>query len=202
MRDVSSGARGRLSFGAQHVHTDAGGSFTGEISIPQVKDAKATHVLVGHAERRAMGETNEDVQKKIDAVFGAQLTPILCIGEKSRTGFDYFAEVREQLRACIPENIGKKLSRIVIAYEPVWAIGAPVAMRPHDMHEMAIFIRKMLVEKFGTIGHAVTILYGGSVDTTNAVDMLKNGDVAGLLVGRASVDVHAFTALVRTVSEA
>ncbi len=201
---LAAGARkGRVSFGTQNVHFENRGSYTGEISPVQAKDAKASYAIVGHAERRAIGESNDDVRKKVDAVFAAGMTPILCIGEKERgQGAEHFTFVREQLRGGISEEAGKKLSRLIIAYEPVWAIGATKAMEPRQMHEMSIFIRKTLVERFGSVGHNITILYGGSIDASNAGEMLRDGDVTGLLVGRASVDIQAFTELLRAVSEA
>ena len=204
LRDVAAGRRkGRVSFGAQNVHFEAQGSYTGEISVAQVKDVKATYAIIGHAERRAIGETNDEVRKKVDAALSARLTPILCIGEKSRDqSADHFNFVREQLRTGLSEDAGKKLSKIIIAYEPVWAIGATKAMEPRQMHEMTIFIRKTLVERFGEAGHSTKILYGGSVDGENAGDMMRNGDVVGLLVGRASVDIQALTGLLRACAEA
>lgn len=204
LRELSLGHRaGRITFGAQHAHFEGEGSHTGEISMAQVKDAKATYVIIGHAERRAMGETNEDVQKKVAAALFSQLTPIVCIGEGTRgTGAEHFNEVREQLRVGLRDVPEKRLSKIIIAYEPVWAIGGAVAMQPRDMHEMSIFIRKTLIEKFGASAHNITILYGGSVDAHNASDMLRNGDVAGLLVGRASAEITSMTELLRAVHEA
>ena len=150
-----------------------------------------------------MGETNDEVRKKVDAALVAGLTPIMCIGEKERgQGAEHFTAVREQLRVGLSEDAGKKLSKIIIAYEPVWAIGATKAMEPRQMHEMSIFIRKTLVERFGEAGHSIKILYGGSVDAKNASDMMRNGDVVGLLVGRASVDIQAFSELLRACVEA
>ena len=204
LRDLAVGNRaGRVSFGAQNVHFEAQGSYTGEISALQVKDAKAMYAIIGHAERRAMGETNDDVRKKVDAVLVAGLTPIMCIGEKERgQGAEHFTAVREQIRTGISEDAGKRLSKIIIAYEPIWAIGATKAMEPRQMHEMSIFIRKTLVERFGEAGHSIKILYGGSVDGENAADMMRDGDVVGLLVGRASVDIQSFTELLRSCAEA
>lgn len=204
LRSLAIGQRaGRISFGAQNVHFEAQGSYTGEISVAQVKDAKAAYAIIGHAERRAMGETNYDVRKKVDAALVGGLTPIMCIGEKERGhGAEHFELAREQLRVGLSEDAGKRLSKIIIAYEPVWAIGATKAMEPRQMHEMAIFIRKTLVERFGEAGHSIKILYGGSVDGKNAGDMLRNGDVTGLLVGRVSVDSQAFSELLRACAEA
>lgn len=202
LRDLAA-KRGSVAFGAQNVHFENRGSFTGELSPLQIKDAKAAYVIVGHAERRKMGETNDDVRKKVDAALAAFLTPIVCIGEESRgPGAEHFEYVREQIRSCISEEAGKRLSKIIIAYEPVWAIGAPKPMLPAQMHEMTIFIRKTLVERFGSAGHSATILYGGAIDAGNAASMMRESDVSGLLVGRASVDAAAFTELLKVVSAA
>jgi triosephosphate isomerase len=119
------------------------------------------------------------------------MAPILCVGEQSRGGGgDHFAFVREQLRAGLADVATTSLKKIIIAYEPVWAIGAAKPMSPRDMHEMSIFIRKSIVEIFGEAGMDIKILYGGSIDETNAPDMLQNGDVKGFLVGRASAEVR------------
>lgn len=193
----------KVMYGAQNVHFEPRGSYTGEISALQVKEAKATYVIIGHAERRALGETNDDVRKKLDMALASGLLPILCVGEKSRgVGAEHFDFVREQLREAFSDESAKRLSKIVIAYEPVWAIGAPKTMEPRQMHEMSIFIRKTLVERCGAAGHDVKILYGGAVDAGNAGMMLREGDVAGLLVGRASVDAAGFGALLKAVANA
>jgi len=204
LRDIGAMLRGgKVGLATQNVHFEAAGSFTGEISIPQVRDAKATYVIIGHAERRAMGETNEDTRTKVAAVLSAKMTPIFCVGEKTRgPNGEHFTFVKEQLHTGLADVPAGKLSKIIIAYEPVWAIGATTAMQPRDMHEMSIFIRKMVVEKFGDAGMNITILYGGSVDATNAPTMLRDGDVKGLLVGRVSVERQAFTELLRAVSAA
>ncbi len=202
LREVSALSRGgKVSLAAQNLHAEASGSFTGEISIPQARDAKVTHALVGHAERRAMGETNEEVGKKIAALLAAKLTPILCIGEKERgPNGEHFLFVKEQLRTALQQVSPAQIGKIIIAYEPVWAIGAAHPMQPRDMHEMSIFIRKMLVEKYGSLAMNLTVLYGGSIDAKSAPAMMQGGDVKGLLVGRVSVDAKAFTELLRTIS--
>ena len=166
----------------------------------QAKNAGATYVIIGHAERRAMGEINDDTRKKVAAALSFSLLPILCIGETTRTHEgEYLDVVKNQLKIGLADVLVAKLPRVTIAYEPVWAIGADVAMSPHDMHGMAIFIRKTLVELYGEKGMTVKILYGGAIDGTNASDMLMHGDVAGLLVGRASADPEKLTALVRSI---
>lgn len=202
LREVCALLRGgKVGLAAQNLNAEAQGSFTGEISIPQARDAKVSHVLIGHAERRAMGETNEDTRAKVAAALAAKLTPVLCIGEKTRTSHgEHFAYVKEQLRVGLMDVAPAKISKIIIAYEPVWAIGAKEAMHPSQMHEMSIFIRKMIVEKFGDAGMNITILYGGSIDAKSAPAMMQGGDVKGLLVGRVSIDAKAFTELLRTLS--
>ncbi len=204
VRDISTRTpKSRVFYALQNIHSESAGSYTGEISALQAKDAGATHVLIGHAERRALGETNEDTQKKVSAALAAQLIPILCVGESTReSDADYYAVVKEQLRGGLQDISEKKIGKVLIAYEPVWAIGGSIAMQPRDMHEMSIFIHKTLVERFGDVGHSLKVLYGGSVDGKNAVDMLKNGDVKGLLVGRVSVDADAFTSLIQTIDQA
>ncbi len=204
LRDIAAMQRGgKVGLAAQNVHSEAGGAFTGETSIPQVRDAKATYVIIGHAERRAQGETNEDTRKKLAAAIAAKMTPIFCVGEKSREADgDHFNFVKEQIRMGLTDVPLQRMSKVIIAYEPVWAIGAPTAMVPRDMHEMSIFIRKTIVERFGEVGHSIKIIYGGAVDAKNAPDMLVNGDVKGFLVGRVSVDSKAFTELLRAVGAA
>ena len=168
--------------------------------MTQAKDAGATHVIIGHAERRAIGESNEDTQKKVIAAITRSLAPILCVGEKTRShAGEHFEFIKEQLKAGFADVPLSKIPRVTIAYEPVWAIGASTAMGPRDMHEMAIFIRKTIVGFYGEKGMAVKILYGGSVDATNAGAMLTHGDVAGLLVGRASADAASFASLVQAI---
>lgn len=192
---------GKIALALQHGHAEATGSFTGDISYAHAKDAKVTYVIIGHAERRALGETNEDTRKKVEAALVLGMTPILCIGEKERAhDGSYFGVIRDQLRVGLADVSENKLAKVIIAYEPVWAIGATKAMAPRDMHEMAIFIRKSLVETRGSNGYAVKILYGGSIDSDNARTMLSEGDVDGLLVGRASADKEKFTALIHSLS--
>ncbi|OGG58493.1 hypothetical protein A2765_02050 [Candidatus Kaiserbacteria bacterium RIFCSPHIGHO2_01_FULL_56_24] len=207
MQPARPGRGGKVGLGVQNVHYEPAGAFTGEISIPQVRDAKANYVIIGHAERRSPpaggGETNEDTRRKVAAAMEAKMIPILCVGEKERTqSGEHFTFVKEQLRVGLTDVSPARLSKVIIAYEPVWAIGGTTAMQPRDMHEMSIFIRKMIVERFGESGMNITILYGGSVDAQNAPDMLRNGDVKGFLVGRVSVDAKAFGELLQAASRA
>ena len=204
LREIRASYRGKkIVFGAQNTHNELYGSYTGETSTPQVMDAGASWVLIGHAERRDMGETDMDIQKKVATALAVKMTPVLCVGEKTRSisGGEHFEYIKEQLRVGFKNVPTSKLGKVVIAYEPVWAIGADEAMNPHDMHEMAIFIRKTLFEIYGKPGMSAKILYGGSVDEKNAPVMLRDGDVDGLLVGRASVDAKQFTLLVQAIDK-
>src|SRR3989344_3160594 len=190
LRDVVKLYKGRrIAFAMQKAHPEQGGAFTGEVSLVQGKDAKASYLIVGHAERRAMGETNDDARQKVAAALNNKVTPVLCVGETSRdVSGEHFNLIKEQLRIGLADVPPAKVSQVIIAYEPVWAIGATRAMEPRDMHEMAIFIRKSVVELHGKEGMNMKILYGGSIDETNAAGMLRDGDVGGFLIGRASIE--------------
>ncbi|MDP3645919.1 MAG: triose-phosphate isomerase [bacterium] len=203
LRELRAASRSKkIAFAAQNAHAEMGGAFTGEISMRQVKDSRVSYVLIGHAERRAMGETNDDTRRKIGAALGAGLVPIFCVGEAKRdSGGEHFGFIRDQLRAGLVDTPPVKISKIIIAYEPVWAIGAESAMSPRDMHEMAIFIRKTIVDLHGAVGHSVKILYGGSIAEKNAPAMLMHGDVDGLLVGRASANPERITLLLEAVGD-
>jgi triosephosphate isomerase len=193
--------KGKVAFAVQNAHFETGGAHTGEISMLQARDCNAVYVIIGHAERREKGETDEDVRKKVAAAIQVGLTPVLCVGEKSREGdAEHFMFVREQLLTALTDVTEKKLTSVVIVYEPLWTIGKTATMSPRDMHEMSIFIRKTMVEKFGGEGHKVAILYGGSVDATNARAMLLDGDVKGFLVGRASWKAETFGELLKAVN--
>jgi triosephosphate isomerase len=202
LRELSTNYKGKkLVFAAQNAHFQKDGAYTGEISMAEVKDAKASAVIIGHAERRAMGETNEETRAKVNAALAQKLQPILCIGEAKRSGSgEHFLFVKEQLKVGLQDVTPANLGKILVAYEPVWAIGAAQAMQPRQMHEMAIFIRKSIVGSHGEKGMKIKMLYGGSIDEENAREMVRDGDVQGLLVGRASTEVERFTTLIRTLA--
>ncbi|MBI4087795.1 triosephosphate isomerase [Candidatus Kaiserbacteria bacterium] len=202
LRELRAGYKGkRLFFAAQDVSSEPGGAHTGELSILQAKDAGAAYCIIGHSERRAGGETNDDTRKAIVAALEARITPILCIGERARgnTG-EHLEFVKEQLQTGFADVPQSKVGKVIVAYEPVWAIGGEEAMKPRDMHEMAIFIRKTLVGLHGDGARSFKILYGGAATEGNATDMLRHGDVDGLLVGHVSVDPERFEALFKAVS--
>lgn len=201
LRELAARSRGRhIAFAIQHAHFEEGGAHTGEMSMKQARDAKATYVLIGHAERRALGETNDDTRKKVAAAVDAGLTALLCVGETKRTASgDYFSIVAEQARAALADVSPRQLARVVVVYEPLWTIGAETTMSARDMHEMSIFIRKTIVDARGEAGYRTKILYGGSLNADNTPAMMRGGDIQGLLVGRASIDAVEFAKLLRAV---
>lgn len=203
LRELSKAYKGkRIAFAAQDARAEDGGAHTGALSLAQVKDAGASWVILGHAERRAEGESDASVGEKVVAALAARMTPILCVGERERNASgEHFTFIRAQLLAAFAQVPQAKVGKVVIAYEPVWEIGAATPMNANAMHEMAIFIRKTLADFYGK-PVAGPIVYGGSVDAATAVEMLTNGDVAGLLVGRASSDAKKFTALMRAIQQA
>ena len=194
------------ALGAQDVFWEDRGAHTGEISPFMLTDAGATYVLVGHSERRARGDTDDMIEKKLRAVLAHGLTVILCVGEKVRDEEGgYLRVVEGELRSAL-QKVGKDaLSHVVIAYEPVWAVGqgAHRADTPGEFFEMSIFIRKIIGKMFGTnAAHAARVLYGGSVDEKNAGGFLKEGNADGLLVGRASLDAKKFSAILDVAEKA
>ena len=196
IRELSKGYRGRVAFAVQNAFYELAGARTGEISFVQAKDAHVTYALVGHAERRALGETNEDTKLKVAAAVAAGIVPILCVGEEKRLASgEHFTFIREQLRSGFSGVPSFNSKKVMVAYEPVWAIGSTKPMTPRDMHEMSIFIRKTLVEFFGAGAMEVKTLYGGAIDVATAPVMVEQGDVHGLLVGRAGSEVEKVTAL-------
>lgn len=178
-----------LNYVAQRVHEEPQGAHTGEVSVSQIRDAGAHGVLIGHAEQRAAGETNEQVTRKVSLATQSGLYAIVCIGESVRdSSGDYLRTVREQITAAVGGIEPRALKQLCVAYEPVWAIGAEKPMGTHDMHEMSLYIRKILSELFGKAARVVPVLYGGAIDAETARNMMLYGDVQGVLVGRASVD--------------
>ena len=196
----------KIAFGAQDVSFEESGAFTGDISAGMLKDVGVSYVIVGHSERRAGGETNQDVQKKVAAVLAAKMRPVLCIGESERDkDADYLAFLREEIVSALGELSPKELKKVVIAYEPIWAIGkgASAAMDAHSLHQMVVFVRKVLTETFDAkIAKAIPILYGGSVKAENSEELIAEGEIDGFLVGGASLDPENFGGILETVEKA
>ncbi len=189
-----------LFLGAQDAYPEPMGAYTGEISFLQMLDFKVSFVIVGHSERRGMGESDEVVNRKVRAVVGEGMTAILCVGEAVRDkDGNYLDFLRHQLSTALRDINKKHLDHVVVAYEPIWAVGAKYAMTSRDVHETAIFIRKTLRDMFGALADSVRIIYGGSVDVVNAKEIVREGNVAGLLVGRESLKAKNFLQIVRDV---
>lgn len=182
-----------FSLGMQDVASDKGsGAFTGSVSATMVAYVGAEYTLVGHSERRAAGETDEIINSKIKLALSAELTTILCVGEKERDSHgDYLEVIRTQLEKGLAGIKKTQFKNIIIAYEPVWAIGktAAVADSPESFFQTALFIRKIVSNLAGKeAAHSIKVLYGGSVSPKNAAGFLEEGKADGLLVGRASLD--------------
>ncbi len=190
-----------FSLGAQDVYFEQAGSFTGEVSAEMLKSIGAKYVIVGHAERRKMGDTDEVVAQKLNAAVGAGIQPILCVGEKERDqNGDYLGVLKNQIVTSLGKLARKDVKQLVVAYEPLWAIGATSAMTPADVHETALFIKKVLSDTYGQeYALQVKILYGGSVTFKNAKDIVALGQVDGLLVGRESVNPEGFNLILKEI---
>lgn len=192
----------KISFGAQDAFWGDAGAFTGEISAEMLYGVGARYVILGHSERRMLGETNSDINKKIKASLVAGVRPILCVGESVRDeNHDYFNLIKTQLEESLSGVSKNSVAKMIIAYEPVWAISTTPDRRDataDDCREMVIFIRKVLFDKFGKDISLMRIVYGGSVSEKSSEDFLKNGEVDGLLVGRASLDAKKFGTIVKT----
>ncbi len=189
-----------IFLGSQNISDKDKGAFTGEISASMIKDFGVSYTIIGHSERRAMGETNELVSNKLKKAFTEGITPIVCIGEieRDKEG-EYLDFIRTQIKETF-EGIQKKdLLGTFVAYEPVWAIGKSFreSMNATDVHETTLVIKKIFTEIFGKdIANSIRILYGGSVDAENAGDILKHGNVSGLLVGGASLVPEKFSKII------
>ena len=195
-----------IQLGAQNIFWEEKGAFTGEVSPPMLKDAGCQYVTIGHSERRQyFGETNETVNKKIKAALAHELTPIMCIGEslEEREKGNTMDKVETQINSGL-EGLGKdEIRRIVIAYEPIWAIGTGVTATPSQAEEVHSFIRKKLTEKYGKeIASYAIILYGGSVKPANTYSILKENNINGALVGGASLEADSFIQITKEAIKA
>jgi triosephosphate isomerase len=190
-------ARGSVvAIGGQDCHPDVAGAHTGDVSAEMLKDAGAWFVIVGHSERRAdHGETDAVVNAKAQAAWRAGLTAILCVGETraERDAGKALEVVGRQLAASVPD--GATADNLVIAYEPVWAIGTGLTPTVKDVEQVHGFIREKLVGRFPSEGQAIRIQYGGSVKPSNAAELLSVANVNGALIGGASLKASDFLAI-------
>jgi triosephosphate isomerase len=190
-----------IEVGAQNLHPEPQGAFTGEVAAAMLVSVGCRWVIVGHSERRDLfGEKDAFLNKKLRAALGAGLRPILCVGEhlEERDAGRAESVVAEQVRGCLDGFGAEEMERVTIAYEPVWAIGTGRTATPQQANEMHGVVRGLLSERFGAgVASATRILYGGSVKPSNAKALLAEQEIDGALVGGASLKVEDFVQIVR-----
>jgi triosephosphate isomerase (TIM) len=194
----------RLGYGAQNMHWEDRGAYTGEVSPVMLKDFGVQYVELGHAERRRdFNETNATVNLKVRAALRHALSPIICVGEETPDAAIADDVLRCQVEESLADVAPTELSNVVIAYEPVWAIGVGRAAAPEYVFERHTTIRATLVERYGyAAGTKPRVIYGGSVTTDNARDLVSHEEVQGLFVGRAALDPERFRKIVACAAEA
>ena len=190
-----------IAVGAQNIHWEREGAFTGEVSAGMVREAGARFVIVGHSERRTLfGETDDSVNKKVNAAIAAGMTPVVCVGEtlEQRDRNETLAVLDRQIKEGLDGATGEQLAAMVLAYEPVWAIGTGRNATPAQAGEAHFHIRQRLKQWFGLeSSDRCRILYGGSVKPDNISKLIAHPDVDGALVGGASLDPKAFFAIIQ-----
>lgn len=189
----------KIQLGAQDCFWENNGPYTGEISPEMLRNLRVAYVIIGHSERRNyFGETNEMINKKLLAAFRAGLKPVLCVGEKERE--DMLLVVKEQIKKGLKGINKAQAEKLVIAYEPIWAIGTGNPCSSDDAMRATLFIRQTITKIYNRkIAEEVTILYGGSVNSKIAADYIKEARMNGLLVGGASLDAQEFIKIVKNV---
>ncbi len=191
--------RSSIEWGAQNVYPADSGAFTGEISAPMLKELGCTYVICGHSERRQiLGESDSFIADKVKCVLSHEMIPILCVGEteEERESSRTEERIREELEVVLSRLDKKEMARLVIAYEPIWAIGSGKAATPEDAEKVSAFIRQT-VKELGSkkISEEIRILYGGSVNEKNIEDFLREKDIDGGLIGGASLKPESFLAI-------
>jgi len=188
-----------VALAAQDVSTEPLGPFTGEVSAMQLRNLGVEYVIIGHSERRAMGETDEQVKQKVQQALKNKLTPVVCIGESERdTHGNFFSFIEKQLKGLASVLSATDIKKVVIAYEPIWAIGTGKTATPADVKEMQLFLFTVLTKLYDKSTAAkVQLIYGGSVKPDNAVELHKEGGMRGFLVGGASLKAEDFLMIVK-----
>ena len=197
--------KNEIAVGAQNCYWEDHGAFTGEVSVPMLKDLGVTYCIVGHSERRGLfGETDEDVNKKVKALLAGGLTPIMCCGESLgiRDANEYIEFVTAQVDAGLAGLDDIDMKNVVIAYEPIWAIGTGRTATPEQAEEVWAAIRAKLADMFGAeTAEATRILYGGSMKPENVDGLLAMDDIDGGLIGGASLKSNDFKALIEAATK-
>jgi triosephosphate isomerase len=200
LRTVVEGVRGSaVRVAAQNMHEQDAGAFTGEISAPMLLELGVSGVVLGHSERRQLfGETDAALARKIPRALAAGLLPILCVGEteEEREAGETQRKLRQQVQADLAAVATEELADVVIAYEPIWAIGTGKTATPEQAQDAIGFVRALVRDRDATVAQRVRILYGGSVTAANAAELLALPDVDGALVGGASLDPAEFATIV------
>ncbi len=189
----------KIILGAQDAFFEEKGAFTGEVSPKMLKDLGCKYVIVGHSEKRAQGEKDEIINKKIHLLLKENLTPILCIGEnrEEREKKQTFEKIKNQIQEGLKKVAKKYLNKVIIAYEPIWAIGTNKPCPPESVLTISIFIRKTFSTLFGLKKtDKITILYGGSVNANNAKKYIEEARVDGLLIGSSSLKPEEFLKII------
>lgn len=196
----------KIAVGAQNVHWEESGAFTGEISIPMIKEAGCEFCIVGHSERREMfNETDTSVNLKVKALIEADIAPIVCVGESlsMRDSGDYVGFIVAQVRAALAGLDEADMKKVVIAYEPIWAIGTGRTATPEQAEEVCAAIRATIADMFGKgVADACRVLYGGSMSVGNVESLLAQPDIDGGLIGGAALQSDSFRQLIEAASEA
>lgn len=190
-----------IGLGAQNCHHEAKGAFTGEVAPAMLVDIGCKYVILGHSERRQLfHETSADVNKKVHAALAAGLTPIVCVGESlaERQAGNTSKVVREQVEGSLAGISGEQLLKLVIAYEPIWAIGTGVVATPQQAEEVHADLRSLLSSRYtAPVAEQIRIQYGGSVNAENAATLLSQPNIDGALVGGASLKADGFLAIIQ-----
>ncbi len=200
----------KVGLGGQDVFWEEGGSYTGEISASMLKSLNAKYVIIGHSERRRLGETNEMVNQKIKQALKYGFKVIFCVGESERDESEnYLQFIKEEVIKGFEQVPVRLFKDLIVVYEPIWAISSAKkfgkvffhADTPENVFQMGTYIKRVIVSAFGKNAGSVPILYGGSVDAKNAVDFLVKGNVDGFLVGRTSWNAEEFGELLKNVNK-
>lgn len=188
-----------VKLGAQNMHWEAEGAYTGEISSSMLRDLYCHYVILGHSERRTyFGETDEIVNKKVKAAIAGNLKPIVCVGEtlEQRESGQTKPVIKDQIEKSLA-GLGDDLEKVIIAYEPVWAIGTGLTASPEQAQDVHAYIRGILEEMGGTdVAQSIRIQYGGSMKPANAKELLSQPDIDGGLIGGAALDANSFAGIV------
>jgi triosephosphate isomerase len=194
-----------IALGAQNIYWQDSGAFTGEISAPMLKDLSVKYAIIGHSERRQFfGETNETVNKRIRAALSHGLTPIVCVGENlaERESNKTFDVIKNHCEGSLANLTTEEVGKIVLAYEPVWAIGTGKTATPEQAQEVHAYIRQLLTKMFNAeVANSIRIQYGGSVTPENIASLIAKPDIDGALVGGASLKAPSFAAIVKSAKK-